>query len=116
MHKLDVAARLRCGVAPVILAAALLSPAIAVAQDEAQDAQEGGFGENVIIVTGTRIARPDLQASSPVAVVTAEDIKTTNAVTVEQILAANPQFASGYGQSSNNPGDGSATARRERLD
>ena len=116
MHKLDVAARLRCGVAPVILAAALLSPAIAVAQDEAQDAQEGGFGENVIIVTGTRIARPDLQASSPVAVVTAEDIKTTNAVTVEQILAANPQFASGYGQSSNNPGDGSATVNLRALE
>src|SRR5690349_7534891 len=54
-----------------------------------------------IIVTGSRIARPDLEASSPVAVISGESLRETNNVTVEQILAVNPQFASGFGQSSN---------------
>jgi len=71
---------------------------------------------NDIIVTGSRIARPDLEASSPVAVLTTEQIQQTNTVTVEQILAANPQFASGFGQSSNNPGNGAATVNLRGLE
>lgn len=93
---------LRCGAAPLILGIALASvPAMA------QQADAGA--EEAIIVTGSRIARPDLEASSPVAVVSAESLKQVNTVTVEQILSANPQFAAGSGGSSNNPGDGSAT-------
>ena len=68
-----------------------------------------------IVVTGSRIARPDLVASSPVAVISGEALKQVNAVTVEQILAANPQFTAGFGQSSNNPGDGSATVNLRNL-
>lgn len=71
---------------------------------------------DTIIVTGSRIARPDLQASSPVAVLTGEALKTTNTVTVEQILSANPQFAAGFGQSSNNPGDGASTVNLRALE
>ena len=62
MKKNEIAARLRCGAAPVILAAALITPALAIAQDTPQEAQEAGVGDNVIIVTGSRIARPDLAA------------------------------------------------------
>ena len=69
-----------------------------------------------IIVTGSRIARPDLASSSPVAVVSAEAIKQTNTVTVEQILASNPQFTAAFGSASNNPGDGSATVDLRGLD
>jgi len=61
-----------------------------------------------IVVTGTRIARPDLTSSSPVAVISDQALKDSNTVTVEQILSANPQFAAGFGGASNNPGDGSA--------
>lgn len=63
---------------------------------------------NEIVVTGSRIARPDLTSSSPVTVVTDQALKDSNTVTVEQILSANPQFAAGFGGASNNPGDGSA--------
>lgn len=62
-----------------------------------------------IIVTGSRIERPDLTASSPVSVISAETLKTVNTVTVEQLLSVNPQFAAGLNGASNNPGDGSAT-------
>ncbi|NMN05738.1 TonB-dependent receptor [Novosphingobium sp. SG919] len=62
-----------------------------------------------IVVTGSRIDRTDLAASSPVSVISADTLKTVNTVTVEQILAVNPQFAAGLNGASNNPGDGSAT-------
>lgn len=114
MTKTSKSALLRASTAPMILGVALLS-APAMGQTPATPQAPAVEGE-AIIVTGTRIARPDLEASSPVAVVSAEDIKQTNAVTVEQILASNPQFASGFGQSSNNPGDGSATVNLRALE
>lgn len=39
--------------------------------------------EGEIIVTGSRISRPDLEATSPVAVLSAEALKQNNIVTVE---------------------------------
>ncbi len=71
------------------------------------DAATGGPGE--IIVTGSRIARPDLVSSSPVATLSGQALKATNSVTVEKLLTANPQFVSAQTGASNNPGDGAAT-------
>jgi iron complex outermembrane receptor protein len=65
--------------------------------------------QQTIVVTGTRIARPDLQAASPVAVISGETLKVQNAVTVEQLLQVNPQFQAAGNSASNNPGDGAAT-------
>jgi hypothetical protein len=73
--------------------------------DAAAPAEAGGE----IIVTGSRIERPDLTASSPVSVISADTLKSVNTVTVEQLLSVNPQFAAGLNGASNNPGDGSAT-------
>ncbi len=95
--------------------AGIFVSASAMAQAEPQAATPADDGAT-IIVTGSRIQRPDLAASSPVAVVTAQEIKQTNAVTVEQILQSNPQFAAGFGQSANNPGDGAATVNLRGLE
>lgn len=104
------------GAAGMALAlASMASPALAqdataaAPQADAPSADLGADGGAPIIVTGSRIERPDLTASSPVSVISADTMKTVNTVTVEQILQVNPQFASGLGASSNNPGDGSAT-------
>jgi outer membrane receptor protein involved in Fe transport len=100
---------LRCGAAPLIVGIAMVSVnAYAQTVPAEADAAEA-TPDDAIVVTGSRIQRPDLAASSPVAVLTAEAIKGVNTVTVEQILATNPQFMAGFGGSSNNPGDGSAT-------
>lgn len=112
---------LRCGVAISAVGTALVAlPAIAqetIAPEPAAAAAAANAGEeNVIIVTGSRISRPDLAASSPVAIVSAEAIKQNNTVTVEQILASNPQFTAAFGSASNNPGDGSATVDLRGLD
>lgn len=60
-------------------------------------------------MTGSRISRPDLVGSSPIAVISGEALKVNNAVTAEQILQINPQFQPGGTSASNNPGDGAAT-------
>lgn len=65
--------------------------------------------EAEVVVTGSRITRPDLVGSSPIATISAEALKTQNTITVEQILTANPQFQPGGTGASNNPGDGAAT-------
>ena len=114
-------AGLRCGAALTALSISMATssalaqeaaaPQITPATETSADA-----GDNVIIVTGSRIVRPDLVASSPVAVVSAEAIKQNNTVTVEQILATNPQVTAAFGSASNNPGDGSATVDLRGLD
>lgn len=105
--------KLKAGVAPAALGLALLAtPAFAqtaAPQDATPQADSGDDAGQQIIVTGSRIERPDLAASSPVSLVGADQMKQVNTVTVEQILAANPQFTPGSNGASNNPGDGSAT-------
>jgi len=103
---------LKSSAAPFALALTLIA-APAFAQDAPQavnpQTPEAAADQPEIVVTGSRVARPDLAASSPVSIVGAEQIKSVNTVTVEQILAVNPQFAPGTTGASNNPGDGSAT-------
>tara|TARA_R110000782_G_scaffold182437_6_gene272732 strand:+ start:75312 stop:78185 length:2874 start_codon:yes stop_codon:yes gene_type:complete len=115
VKNIDIAARLRCGVAPIILATALLSPSIAYAQDEPQGAQEAGGSENVIIVTGTRIARPDMESASPVSVVTSEQIKLAGSAGVEEFLRDIPQAVAAIGSSTNNGNEGAATVDLRNL-
>ncbi len=93
------------GVAPFALGLAMVSaPAMA------QDAQGADDGEGeVIVVTGSRIARRDLETAAPLAVVSAEEFKLSGAVNVEQVLNALPQVIPGTTSFSNNPGGGVAT-------
>lgn len=88
---------LKAGVATAIVATA----APALAQEQAST--------DTIIVTGSRIARPDLQASSPVAVVGAEEFRFSGATHVEDVLNELPQVVPSLTGASNNPGDGVAT-------
>lgn len=100
--------KLKAGAAPAVLGLALIAGP-AFAQDAAPQDAAADAPADVIVVTGSRIERPDLTASSPVSVVSADAIKSVNTVTVEQILSVNPQFSAGTTGASNNPGDGSAT-------
>jgi len=89
---------LKAGVATAIVASAV--PAVAQEQSASMD---------TIVVTGSRIARPELQASSPVAVVGAEEFKFSGATHVEEVLHELPQVVPSFGATSNNPGDGVST-------
>ena len=96
---------LRCSAAPAILGAALISTQ-AFAQDTAA---EEAAPEDVIIVTGSRIVRPDLEASSPVTTLSQEQFKQSNSATVEKLLAQNPQFVPAIASTVNNGNPGVAT-------
>lgn len=76
----------------------------------AQAAPAEGADTDVIIVTGSRIARPDLNAASPVSFVNekAFELKAGSA-NVEQVLNDLPQVTATQSSTSNNPGGGVAT-------
>ena len=66
-------------------------------------------GEDEVVVTGTRIRRPDLTSNSPVELVDSEEISITGTVNVETLLNELPQVLPGFTKTSNNPGSGTAT-------
>ena len=95
---------LKIASAPAILGFALASlPAFA--QETTPDANAG----DVIIVTGSRISRPDLEASSPVVSLGQDQFKQSNSPTVEKLLAQNPQFVPAIASTVNNGNPGVAT-------
>lgn len=71
--------------------------------------------EATIIVTGSRINRPDLTAASPVSVLTADQMRLTNKPGVEEILRRMPQAVSGLGSNNNNGNEGTATVNLRNL-
>ena len=62
-----------------------------------------------IIVTGSRIARPELASASPTQSVDPAAFVLTGVANVEQTLNQFPQLVAGFTNTSNNPGTGAAT-------
>jgi outer membrane receptor protein involved in Fe transport len=100
-------------------AATMASPAWAQSSDDQQsetpiesqidpDAQSD-TGTDSIVVTGSRIRRPDLQSTSPLAVVQDEEFRLSGSVNVEQVINTLPQIVPGLTGFSNNPGNGAVT-------
>lgn len=67
----------------LIGATAFASPAFAQSDPAAQEDAESS---EAIVVTGSRILSPNLKQSSPVAVVTAEELTFRQPQSVEQVL------------------------------
>lgn len=78
------------------------------APDQAEEIEQ-------IVVTGSRIARPELTSPSPLTVVGAEDFKVTGTINTEALLNQLPQVIPGVTQFSNNPGGGIATVNLRGL-
>jgi outer membrane receptor protein involved in Fe transport len=83
----------------VVVAAAMLPGAAVFAADDLM--QE-------VLVTGSRISRPELSSVSPYTVVSGEEFKISGILNVEQKLNELPSTVPSFGPSSNNPGDGTA--------
>lgn len=98
--------KLMSGTAPVVLGLAMLStPAFAQDQD-VQDADAAD--EEVIVVTGSRISNPNLELSSPVGVVTSEELELRQTNTAEQFLRELPSAIPSIGSAVNNGNGGSS--------
>lgn len=70
---------------------------VALAQDTTAES------DDAIVVTGTRIARRDAVAESPILSVESEEMTESGYVTVEQYLNTLPQVTPGLSSQSNNP-------------
>ena len=85
------------------LAAAVTATSAAYAQD--QDTSE----IETVVVTGSRIARPDLQSNSPISIISEDFFQQKGSVNVEEVLNQLPQVVPGLTAQVNNGGDGTAT-------
>jgi iron complex outermembrane recepter protein len=68
-----------------------------------------------IVITGSRIQRPDLTSTSPLAVVQDEEFTLSGSVNVESVINTLPQVVPGATAFSNNPGGGVATLNLRGL-
>lgn len=81
------------------LMTALTMVAAPAAAQEATEVEE-------IVITGSRIARQDYQAPSPIVTVSQEDFQATGSVTIDTLINDLPQFVPSINQTSNNPSNG----------
>lgn len=77
---------------------------VAVAVTATVHAQDSNIQE--VVVTGTRIHRPDFASDSPVTSVSADVLNDTGAISIERVLNQLPQFVPSISTSSNNPANG----------
>ncbi|MFT3997839.1 MAG: TonB-dependent receptor [Asticcacaulis sp.] len=79
-------------------------------------AQEDGASEvQEVVVTGTRIRRPNLKSASPITTVDAQEASLQGAVNVESFLAKLPQVEAAANENGSNGSDGRATVNLRSL-
>jgi outer membrane receptor protein involved in Fe transport len=113
MTNFPPAARLRA-----LLLASLLGPGLASAQERGTAvpvAEQSAEEPEEIVVTGSRIVRAELTATSPIAVVNEDIIRLTNPINIEDLLRRSPQFAPAIGSQVNNGNAGAATLDLRNL-
>lgn len=87
------------------LTLALAAPALA--QETTTGSSETAQSTlDTIVVTGTRIARPDLEATSPINVLTSDDIALKSGSNIENLLNQTPQLTPSANAATNNGTDG----------
>jgi outer membrane receptor protein involved in Fe transport len=86
-----------------------------VAQEASRPGTQTGSEGGEIIVTGSRISRPNLEQSSPVQVVGAEEISFQQPTTAEELLRDLPGVAPGINSAVNNGSNGTATFNLRNL-
>lgn len=78
------------------------------ASGQAAPAEETATVVDEIVVSGSRLARPGGDSSTPVSVLSAEQIAASGTLVIEDFLTQQPQFVGSQTARSNNPGTGSA--------
>ena len=103
----------------IMAGAMIASPALAQADDQDNEpaTQPGVQAEEAapIVVTGSRIARRNVETAAPIAVIQDEEFKLSGTVNVENVVNTLPQVVPGFTSNSNNPGTGTATLNLRGL-
>jgi iron complex outermembrane receptor protein len=79
------------------------------AQAQSSNESTGATQVEEVVVTGSRLRRPDLDSPSPISIVNEEFFEQKGTVNVEEVLNQLPQIVPGLGSQVNNGGDGTAT-------
>lgn len=99
-----------------LLASTIVFAAPAMAQvTEPQEVVQEDEPATDLVVTGTRIARPDLEVASPVNVIGAEEIEFKQPNSAEDLLRELPSVRPSLGPGVNNGSDGSASVNLRGL-
>jgi len=110
MNCVHSVARILTRLTPLALVAALALPLHAQEAAPAAAAPETPAVAEVV-VTGSRIAAPNLESTSPISVVTSKDIQTTGRTDISDIVMMLPQnYDNGLGQDLGNKTSGLTTA------
>ena len=104
---------LKATVAPAAIGLAMTAMP-SFAQEAAQATAEESAPQ-AIVVTGSRIASPNLTSVSPVTVVSNEDVKITGTTRVEDLINSLPQVFAGQGSNVSNGATGTATLNLRGL-
>lgn len=116
MNKQSVHMRWMVGSALVAIVSSLASPA-ALAQTSAATGEsvQDAASLEPIVVTGTRIRRPNLESSSPLAVIDDSEFKYQGATAVDSVLNRLPQFTADANENVSNGSDGTANINLRDL-
>lgn len=79
----------------ICCAASALSPAVGAEEPDLEQ----------VVVTGSRIARPDFESASPIVSIDQQAFERAASSTVDTALNRMPQFVAQYTSTSNNPGN-----------
>ena len=101
----------------IMAGAMYAAPVVAQVDDEDEPALQAAPDEEIapIVVTGSRIARRNVETAAPVAVVQDEEFELSGTVNVENVINTLPQVVPGTTSFSNNPGNGTATLNLRGL-
>lgn len=80
-------------------------PVVGEDAEVGDESADGNAEPAAIVVTGSRIARPNLEANTPIAVVEGEQLRASGDVTLETFLQTLPQANPAATTTSNNPGN-----------
>ena len=97
------------------LAASAIQSPLAQAQTSAKTTSETAPELQEVVVTGSRIATPNLDSISPVTAVTSEEIKQTGVIRIEDLINSLPQVVADQGSGMSMGANGTATINLRGL-
>ncbi|NML94568.1 TonB-dependent receptor domain-containing protein [Novosphingobium olei] len=107
--------KLKASVAPAALGLAMVAQSAFAQEATTPQSSDDAAPQQQIIVTGSRIANPNLTAISPVTVVGATEVKNQGTTRVEDLLNSLPQVFASEGSSDANGASGIATVDLRNL-
>lgn len=99
MNRILKTARLRAGAATALAGVALMQASLHAQEQAPQNEQDTVEAGETIIVTGSRIVRPELDVANPIVAVTAEQIEQTGRTNITDVLLRNPALSASTGSS-----------------